>query len=114
MSEITETIILDANQKFSSEYLGGNKTNNSLFTNKMSSGIEVKAGDQISIYNSFISEIGSTSDSIEFNDNFLEKRTITKTTMTPALPVWNDNNKPLGYERISASNTTEEYYQEDF
>ena len=109
MSEITETIILDANQKFSSEYLGGNKSSPSLFTNKMGHGVQVKAGDQVSIYNSFISEIGSTSDSIEFNNDFLEKRTITTTTMTPALPVWDDNDKPLGYQRISASNTTSEY-----
>ena len=109
MSEITETIILDANHKFSSEFLGGNKKSNALFTNKLGHGVEVKAGDQISIYNSFISEIGSTSDSIEFNDSFLERRNITKTILTPSLFINGSNDKPLGYQRVNASNITSEY-----
>ena len=109
MSEITETIILDANQKFSSQYLGGNKKTNSLFTNKLGNGVDVKAGDQISLYNSFISEIGSSSDSIEFNDSFLERRNITSTVLTPQLFINGSNDKPLGYQRVSASNITSEY-----
>ena len=103
---IEEITILDANQKFSSEFLGGNNSN-ALFTNKMGHGIQVEPGDKISIYNSFISESGATTDAIEITNKFLGTREITYTQLTPINFINGSNEKPLGYERVSASNITE-------
>lgn len=103
---IEEITILDANQKFSSEFLGGNNSN-ALFTNKMGHGIEVEPGDKISIYNSFIAEAGATTDAIEITDKFLGTRELKYTQLTPVNFINGSNEKPLGYERINASNITE-------
>tara|TARA_R110000737_G_scaffold63849_1_gene91530 strand:+ start:205 stop:3924 length:3720 start_codon:yes stop_codon:yes gene_type:complete len=104
--ELSEITILDANQKFSSEFLGGNNSN-ALFTNKMGHGIEVQPGDKISIYNSFIAEAGATTDAIEITDKFLGTREIVYTQLTPVNYINGSNEKPLGYERVTASNITE-------
>lgn len=105
--ELVDITILDANQKFSSEHLGGNKDSNALFTNKMGHGIEVQPGDKISIYNSFIAEAGATTDAIEITNKFLGTREIVYTQLTPVNYINGSNEKPLGYERVTASNITE-------
>jgi hypothetical protein len=107
MSDATqyeEITLLDCNHRFSSEFKGGNTTTPANYTNKLGSGIQIEAGDQISIHNSFISDVGATSDSIEFTDKRIETRSMTKTVMTPVVYINASNDKPLGYERVSASN----------
>ena len=104
--EIADITIIDANQVFSSEFLGGNNSK-SLFTNKVGHGLIVNPGDKVSIYNSFIAEAGATTDAIEITEKFLGTREITYTQLTPINFINGSNEKPLGYERVSASNITE-------
>jgi len=105
MSQTYEEItLLDCNHKFSSEFKAGNTTSPANYTNKLGSGIQIEAGDQVSIHNSFISDVGATSDSIEFTDKQIEIISMTKTVLTPLIYVNASNDKPLGYERVSASN----------
>ena len=104
--EIEDITIIDSNQKFSSEFLGGNNSK-ALFTNKVGHGLTVQPGDKVSIYNSFIAEAGATTDAIEITDKFLGTREITYTQLTPVNFISGSNEKPLGYERINASNITE-------
>ena len=112
----TEITLIDCNRLNSVEFNGGNKSSKALWNNLVGSGLKVEPGDTVSVHNSFISETGSTS-GIEFNDTFLETRSITYTKLTPALYLENSsskyntadfiNKKPLGYERVTASNVTE-------
>ena len=104
--EIEDITIVDANQVFSSEFLGGNNSK-ALFTNKVGHGLIVNPGDKVSIYNSFIAEAGATTDAIEITNKFLGTREITYTQLTPVNFISGSNDKPLGYERVSASNITE-------
>ena len=106
MSQSYEQItLLDCNHKFSSEFEQGNTNDTSSnYTNKLGSGIHVEAGDQVSIHNSFISDVGATSDSIEFSDKRIETLSMTKTVLTYRTSINGSNDKPLGYERVSASN----------
>tara|TARA_R110000765_G_scaffold18095_2_gene48781 strand:- start:1719 stop:5381 length:3663 start_codon:yes stop_codon:yes gene_type:complete len=106
MSEYEEITLLDCNHSHSSEVMGGNNTSPANYTNKLGAGVQVRAGDQISIHNSFISDVGATSDSIEFTGKRIENRIITKTVMTPYTYINASNDKPLGYERVTAENKT--------
>jgi|TARA_R110000787_G_scaffold72521_4_gene161707 hypothetical protein len=105
--------LIDCNRLQSTEYLGGNLTSKALWTNLVGSGLQVNAGDTVSVHNSFISETGSTS-GIEFNDKFLERKNITYTKLTPELYLTHNdsasfrNERQMGYQRVSASNITEE------
>ncbi len=104
MSE--STILLDCSHQQSSEYIAGNKDSNALYTNKLGSGIRVNAGDKVSIHQSYISEIGSDDNALQITDKFIGRRDITYTLQTPINYVNGSNDKMLGYERITASNTT--------
>ncbi len=109
MSQVHDEItLLDCNHRFSSEFSAGNNKTSSNYTNKLGSGIQVEAGDQVSIHNSFISDIGATSDSIEFSDKRIETLSMTKTVMTPEIYINASNDKLLGYERVNASNKSGE------
>jgi hypothetical protein len=99
--------LLDCNRLTSSQYLGGNTSSKALFTNKLGAGVSVNAGDKISVYNSFISEVGADVDALYITDSLLEKRDITYTQITNHTAINGSNNKLEGYYRQSASNITE-------
>ena len=109
----TNTNLVDCNRLNSVEFLGGNKTSKALWNNLVGSGLKVNAGDVVSVHNTFISETGSTS-GIEFNDLFLEKKKITYTKLSASNYLTYDNSasfineRQLGYQRVTASNVTEE------
>ena len=108
-----EITLVDCNRLNSVEFLGGNKTSKALWNNLVGSGLKVNPGDVVSVHNTFISEVGSTS-GIEFNSLFLEKKQITYTKLTPKNYLTYDNSasfineRQLGYQRVTASNITEE------
>ena len=57
MSNITNINLIDCNQQFSEQARNeGSNTNEALFTNQVGS-IEVKAGDKISVLQSYVSKI---------------------------------------------------------
>ena len=103
------TTLLDCSHKSSEEFKGGNLKSNSLFTNKLGSGLQVNAGDTISVHNAYISETGSDDNSIQITDKFIQNKSITYTKLTPAnFLQFPDNDYLLGYKSVSASNITEE------
>jgi hypothetical protein len=65
MSEYVDSLLLSCNRKQSVEYLGGNTTNKSTWTNVVSNGVRLNVGDQVSVHSSAISEIGNESATIE-------------------------------------------------
>ena len=104
MSNITNINLIDCNQQFSEQARNeGSNTNEALFTNQVGS-IEVKAGDKISVLQSYVSEVGAAEGAIEIEGKFLERKDITYTKLSYHVP---NDNKILGYERINSSNITE-------
>ena len=102
------TTLLDCSHKQSDEFIGGNNNSNALYTCKLGSGLDVNAGDTISLHNAYISETGSDDNSIQITDKFIKNKTITYTKLTPAnFLQYPDNDYMLGYKSISASNITE-------
>jgi len=69
MSGYTQTLLIDANRLNSEEFNGSSLAeggDNAVFTNKVSSGITLDIGDQVSIHEGFISERGAGGSVIEF------------------------------------------------
>lgn len=64
-SGFTNTFILEANRLSSQEVKGGNKTNNALFTNKVSDGLRLDTGDVVSVHSAYISELGAEGSDIQ-------------------------------------------------
>ena len=56
-----QTILLDANRLSSEEYSASNlaNTDNAVFTNKVSSGLTLNVGDQVTIESAHIAQWGS-------------------------------------------------------
>ncbi len=67
MSSFTETTILECNRLSSEEGKTFNNENPAVFTNKLGSGLQVNAGDQISVYSAFVSEKGAGGETIQFS-----------------------------------------------
>tara|TARA_R110000772_G_scaffold192111_2_gene303092 strand:- start:1670 stop:4810 length:3141 start_codon:yes stop_codon:yes gene_type:complete len=104
MSNITNIKLIDCNQQFSEQSRNNNTENSqALFTNQVGS-IEVKAGDKISVLQSYVSEVGAAEGAIEIEGKYLETKDITYTELSYHVP---NTNKILGYERINSSNVTE-------
>ena len=102
-NSITDITLIDCNSRYSEEAKGGNTKPLALFTNKVGSGIKVEAGDKISLYSAFVSELGAGSDAVEFSSSFLETRDIQYTQITGNHPINACNNKILGFESASAT-----------
>eukprot|EP01047_Picozoa_sp_COSAG01_P046091 COSAG01_NODE_4297_length_5164_cov_5.625469_3_plen_985_part_00 len=101
-------VLLDCSVQQSSEYKGGNTTTPALYTNKMGDGIKVNAGDTVSIHQAYISETGSDDNAIQITNDLLERRSLTYTQITKHNLISGSNSKVMGYERVTASNTSEE------
>ena len=115
----TQTLLIDCNRFSSVEYSASklSNVNNSRFTNKVSDGITLDIGDQVSIANAHIAQRGAGGSVIEFRGRTLGKKTIsyTKTTnssyigfsasdsMTPY-----PQQSPTGYAYETSENIEEE------
>src|SRR5210317_1552468 len=77
MSGYTQTLLLDCNRLSSEEYNASklSDTDNSLYTNKVSNGIQLDIGDQVSINSAYISERGAGAEVIEFKGKDLGQKT---------------------------------------
>ena len=64
----TNTILIDCNRNASKE---SSSQNNSLWTNEVSSGLDLSPGDKVSVMSAAINEIGSGADTIEFSGDYL-------------------------------------------
>jgi hypothetical protein len=65
MSGFTRTTLIECNRNQSDEALSNNNENTSQWTNRVGTGLHLKAGDQISVHSSFISEIGAQAGEIQ-------------------------------------------------
>tara|TARA_R110000824_G_scaffold9011_2_gene40740 strand:- start:4792 stop:8487 length:3696 start_codon:yes stop_codon:yes gene_type:complete len=61
-----ETILLDANRQSSEEVKGDNTTQNSIYTNKVGSGLKLNSGDKVSVHSGYISKRGASGETMEF------------------------------------------------
>ena len=69
----TTTFILEANRLSSEQVKAGNNSNNALFTNKVSNGIRLNTGDQVSVHSAYISELGAEGSEIEIKGKVIDK-----------------------------------------
>ena len=115
----TQTILVDCNRFSSVEYNASKLSivNNARFTNKVSDGITLDIGDQVSIANAHIAQRGAGGSVIEFRGRTLGKKTIsyTKTTdssyigfsaLDTMLP--HGQQSPTGYAYETSENIEEE------
>jgi hypothetical protein len=101
MSGFTRTTLIECNRNQSDEALSNNNQNTSQWTNRTGTGLRLKAGDQISVHSSFISEIGAESGQIQINGTELGKTVVKTTEFTDSL--FNDN-LPQKFGLTNASN----------
>ena len=80
----TQTILLDANRLSSEEYSASNlaQTDTAVFTNRVSGGLTLDIGDQVSIQSAHIAQRGAGGEVIEMKGKNLGKKTITHTQFT--------------------------------
>lgn len=93
----TQTILLDANRLSSEEYSASNlaQTDTAIFTNKVSNGITIDIGDQVSIESAHIAQRGAGNSVIQMDGEVLGEKEIT-TTVTV-------NSSFIGYDKLNAS-----------
>lgn len=65
MSGYTKTTLIECPRSQSDEALSFNNENPAQWTNRVGTGLQLKAGDQITVHSSFISEIGAESGQIQ-------------------------------------------------
>tara|TARA_R110002012_G_scaffold136456_3_gene290885 strand:+ start:11322 stop:14264 length:2943 start_codon:yes stop_codon:yes gene_type:complete len=121
----TQTILLDANRLSSEEFSASNlaQTNPSVFTNKVSSGITLDIGDQVSIESAHIAQRGAGGDTIEMKGKSLGKKDIVRTEFTNSSYIGFNTDgtsgraptrySPTGFSKQTASNITEEVDMKD-
>ena len=71
MSGFTRSTLVECPRSQSLEYNGNNSQNLSQWTNRCGDGIHLKAGDQISVHSSYISEIGAEAGQIQISGKSL-------------------------------------------
>jgi len=112
----TETILFDCIRLSSIEYSASklSQTNNALFTNKVSNGIVLNVGDQVSIQSAHIAQRGAGGDVIEFRGEDIGEKTINYTkTVNSSYIGYADLDKqgrysPTGYAYETSSNVDEQ------
>ena len=114
----TQTILVDCNRFSSVEYNASKLSNvdNARFTNKVTDGITLDIGDQVSIANAHIAQRGAGGSVIEFRGTVLGKKNIsyTKTTNTSYIGYSDeyadgqDQQPPTGYAYETSENIEEE------
>jgi hypothetical protein len=120
----TQTILLDANRLSSEEFSASNLADSdpAVFTNKVTSGITLDIGDQVTIQSAHIASRGAGGDVIEMKGRNLGKKEITYTKLTNSSFVGFDlatgtggplKYSPTGFAKQTASNVTEQVDMKD-
>ena len=86
-----QTILLDANRLNSEEYSASNlaQTNSAIFTNRVSAGLTLDIGDQVTIQSAHIAQRGAGGEVIEMKGRHLGKKKIIHTEFTNSSYVGN-------------------------
>ena len=119
MEQYSDLRILDCNRLHSVEGVSGNDNNPALFTNELGDGVRLEVGDQVSIQNAFVSEIGAGADTIEIKGEPLYSasgvpltKTLYYTDELPAYPTrsWDTSlatqNLITGFQKITSTNSS--------
>tara|TARA_R110000824_G_scaffold44205_1_gene128708 strand:- start:700 stop:3984 length:3285 start_codon:yes stop_codon:yes gene_type:complete len=91
-NSFTKTTLLECNRSQSDEAIANNDQSSSQWSNRLGQGLQLKAGDQISVHSSYISEIGAESGQIQIKgQNLGTNKTVeitqeTKSLFNPELP----------------------------
>jgi hypothetical protein len=123
----TQTILLDANRLSSEEYSASNlaDSDTAIFTNKVSNGITIDIGDQVSIQSAHIAQRGAGGSVIQMDGKVLGKKTITYTKTTnvnyigykeiipPGGVFLEEKHSPTGYAYETSENVEEEVDMKD-
>ena len=119
----TQTILLDANRLSSEEFSASNlaQTDTAVFTNKVSGGITLDIGDQVSIQSAHIAQRGAGGEVIEMKGKTLGKKTINYTKFTNSSFVGFDLDENLppaqysqtGFAKVDCENIDEEVDMKD-
>jgi len=97
-----QTFLFDCSRLGSEEFNGSTlgAKEPSRFTNKVSSGIKLDIGDQVSVHSAYISELGAGGDVIEFKGKSLEQRVeINYTEVQDLIYVDDSQITPTGFAR---------------
>lgn len=117
----TQTILLDANRLSSEEYSASNlaQTDNAIFTNKVSSGITIDIGDQVSIQSAHIAQRGAGGSVIQMDGEVLGEKEITTTETVNSSYIGFDQEllgvtySPTGYAYETSSNESQKVKMKD-
>ena len=117
----TQTILLDANRLSSEEYSASNlaDTDNAIFTNKVSNGITIDIGDQVSIQSAHIAQRGAGGSVIQMDGEVLGEKEITTTeTINSSYIGYNrfttiQGYSPTGFAYETSSNETQKVKMKD-
>jgi len=116
-----QTILLDANRLSSEEYSASNlaQTDNAIFTNKVSSGITLDIGDQVSIESAHIAQRGAGGSVIQMDGEILGDKEITITETVNSSYIGYDKStdeqgySPTGFAYETSSNETQTVKMKD-
>ncbi len=116
-----QTILLDANRLSSEEYSASNlaQTDNAIFTNKVSSGITIDIGDQVSIQSAHIAQRGAGGSVIQMDGEVLGEKEITTTeTINSSYIGYHKSTdeqgySPTGYAYETSSNESQKVKMKD-
>tara|TARA_R100000231_G_scaffold67105_1_gene53829 strand:- start:35 stop:2926 length:2892 start_codon:yes stop_codon:yes gene_type:complete len=116
----TQTILLDANRLSSEEYSASNlsDTDDAIFTNKVSNGITIDIGDQVSIESAHIAQRGAGGSVIQMDGEVLGEKDITTTeTINASFIGFNlgigEGYSPSGYAYETSSNESQKVKMKD-
>jgi len=114
-SGYNQTILLDCNRLSSEEFSASNlaQTDTAIFTNKISNGITLNVGDQVSIQSAHIAQRGAGGQVIQMDGKVLGEKEInfTKTTSSSYIGFFKstdvDGYSPTGYGYETSENASE-------
>jgi len=116
-----QTILLDCNRLSSEEYSASNlaQTDTAIFTNKVSNGITLDVGDQVSIQSAHIAQRGAGGQVIQMDGKVLGEKVInyTETTNSSFIGFFKstdtDGYSPTGYAYETSENASETVKMKD-
>ena len=109
---LEQTNFIDCNRLLSEEVIGGNKTETSSFTNKLTTPLTVNVGDKISLHSAFINQRGAGSDIIEFTGRE-QKQKVKLINTSFTFQEYQQNLPPYDHKLVSVRNVETETVLKD-
>ncbi len=103
---LVTTNLIDCNRVLSEEVVGGNESETSIFTNKLTTAITLDVGDKISLHSAYINQRGAGGDVIEFRGREQED-VISYVNTSIILTNASENIQPYSHQTVNVSDITE-------